>query len=220
MKQKFEKEEERNKRIMTKFVEQVLFAIEGDETDETEKTFLKKVKLFFSSVAKKKEDISRLKKFNHAIKRSESKNGKQVKANKADGNADLTNEPQKSKLEKFKSFFSCCTKEKNEADERADLTHEPEKTGLEKFKSFLFCTRKKNKDGPKQKQFKDFIKRSKKVKSLRNYIKQKWKWIVLFLVNYILTLGEIVSMPILVNRFGGASQNQTEKERFITENSL
>ena len=170
MRQEQQKKEEKHKKITSDFVGKLICAIEGSESDETEKTLAQKVKLIFGSkTEKKKEDIRRLKKFNHVVKGSRSDVRKPVKPNKDDKRADLTHEPQKTKLETFiKSFFK-----------------RPEKVDR------------------------------KPVKSLRNYIKQKWKWIIVLIVTYIIVLGGILSAPILVNHLRITSQNQTKKERFI-----
>ena len=107
MRQEQQKKEEKHKKITSDFVGKLICAIEGSESDETEKTLAQKVKLIFGSkTEKKKEDIRRLKKFNHVVKGSRSDVRKPVKPNKDDKRADLTHEPQKTKLETFiKSFF-------------------------------------------------------------------------------------------------------------------
>ena len=186
MKQKLDKKEEKNEQIMKQFVEKLMCAIEGDETDENEKTFLEKVKLFFSSIAKKKEDIPKLKKFSQATKRSESKTQKPVKPRKAGQPTDITNEPKETKFEKFKSFFKLCTK-------------------------------KKNNENPRPKKIEFGIKRSKnEIKSLRHYIKQKYKWVISFLLSYIIILGVVVSTPIIIYHLRFMSRNQTKQERSIS----
>ena len=180
MKRKFEKEEEKNKQKLEKLEN------EDKKTNETKKTFLKKVKLFFSSLTtKKKEDIQKLKKVNHTVKRSESEIQKPVKPNKAAERTDLTNIPQKAKNGKFKLFFT--TKKQNRDN-------------------FIF---KKFEDGSKR--FEDEIEMP--VKSLRHYIKQKYKWVISLLIIYIIILGVVISAPIIVNHFIVASQNQTEQGR-------
>ena len=189
MKQKLEKEEKSNL-IKNKTVEKVNSPIKSSENDETGKTKFKKFNLFFSSrPTRTKKGISRLKKFNHGVKKSESEDQKQVKPSKAD----LTSETRKTKLDKFKSFFSLCTRKKNNDNPRLIKSN----YGIKRSK-----TKTKNLD-----------------KSLRHYIKQKLKWVVLLLITYVTFLGGIVSTPILINHFRATSQNQTEKERFNLKSS-
>ena len=144
----------------------------------------------------------RLKRFNNAIKRS--------------------GEAKQTKFEKLKnwlkSFFGLKTetKKKNnmslkkstKTDEHPNLTNETRTTA------------KKNKDKPRLQQFNYGVKRTrdeteKPVKSLRVYIKTKWKWVVLLFITYITILGATVSTPIVLNHLRDRNQNKTQQGRFI-----
>ena len=194
-------------------------AIGGPETDESQKAFLEKLKSFFCfCLAKKNKDDSRLKKSNSRIKRSKNETQNPVISNTAGERFSMSDELQKTFLGKLNAFFSSitekmrnsnyCLKKSRTANEIDNLTDEPQKTFLEKMKSFFcFCTTKKN-----QVQKPD--------KSLRTYIKQNWKWVVLLLVIYIITFGAVVSAPIIVSRLRFISQNETEQERFETRKNL
>ena len=137
----------------------------------------------------------------------------------------------KTKFEKLKSFTGRVIKKKetnssskklNTANKGSDLIDKSQKTIIEKMKScFSFCTRKKNKDNPKLEKLKSSKDESKEqVKSLRRYIKQKLKWVILSLFIYIIIFGGVLSIPFIVNHFRVISQNQTKKERFITRKFL
>ena len=138
-----------------------------------------------------------------------------------------TSKADKTKFEKLKPFIGRVIKKKetnssskklNTANKGSDLTNKSQKTIIEKMKScFSFCTREKNKDNPKLEKLKRSKNESKEqVKSLRRYIKQKLKWVVLSFVIYIIIFGGVLSTPFVVNHFRVISQNQTEQERFIT----
>ena len=108
------------------------------------------------------------------------------------------------------------------SDKRSNLTDEVRKKKDENLKTiFSFCTKTKNEDNQGPKKFNTGIKRSKQetekpVKSLRNYIKQKCKWVTFLFVIYTIVFGAVMSIPILVNHFRVISQNQAEQERSIT----
>ena len=187
--------------------------IESPENDEVQKTFLEKLKPFFCfcKTKKKKSTCSRVKKFNCCTKRSKNVTQNPVKSKTADKRNNLTDEPQKTFLEKVSAFFRSitCKKKKNHCfkkssttDDRESVTDEPQKTCLEKIR-LLICCCKAKKRPEKQKQN----------KSLRIYIKQNCKWAILLLVIYIITFGAVVSGPILVNQFRVLNRNETEQER-------
>ena len=163
--------------------------IQGPETDKVRKTFLEKLKSFFCFCRAKKT----------ADKRP------------------LTAEPKKTFLEKVNAFFRCkrwknhCLKK---SGERNNLTDETQKTFLEKIlktsnsrlAKFNHAI-KKHKNGMQ-----------KQDKSIRMYIKQNCKWVILFLVVYIIIFGAVVSGPILVNHFRVLNRNETEQERSMIGN--
>ena len=101
-------------------------------------------------------------------------------------------------------------------------TDEVQKKFLEKMKSFFcFCTAKENKKSSIQKKNNNAMKKpktkvQKQDKSFRAYIKQNCKWVIFFLVTYIIILGAVVSTPILVNHLRFISLNETKQERSIT----
>ena len=102
------------------------------------------------------------------------------------------------------------------------LADKIDETKFEKLKSFSSGIKEKeNRKNPKQKKLKDDKKISKnefkyRVKSLRRYIKQKWKWIILLFVTYITIFGVVVSIPIVFYHSIITNENVTEQERFIT----
>ena len=53
-------------------------------------------------------------------------------------------------------------------------------------------------------------------KSLRHFIIQKCKWVILLVVSYVIIVGAAVTTPIIVNHFRIRSQNETKQERSIT----
>ena len=123
----------------------------------------------------------------------------------------------KIKLGKLKSFSGKTTKNRREtnltsktlnmASESSDLIDKPEKTILAKLKSlFSFCTGKKNETNPRLKN---------SYSSLRRYIKQKCKLIILLFIIYIIIFGAVVSIPFVMNHLRIISQNQTQQERLI-----
>ena len=78
-----------------------------------------------------------------------------------------------------------------------------------------------NKNDHGLKKFDNSIKRSKHElmksdKSLRSYIKQKWKWIFILFILYAIVFGAVLSTPILINHFRVTSRNETEKERSVS----
>ena len=185
---------------------------EGPETNEVQKTFLEKVKSFFClCTAKNNKNNSKQKKFNCCIKRSKNDEQNQVKSKTADKRDNLTDETQKTFLEKVKS---------SSTDERDSVTDELQKTFLEKMRLLICCcTSKKNKNNSRlkniTKKLKNEVQKKKQDKSLRIYIKQNTKWVILLLVVHIIIFGAIVSGPILVNYFRFMNQNETEQERSI-----
>ena len=135
-----------------------------------------------------------MKKFNNAIKRSN------------------TDETQKTIFGKLKSFFGLKTKKKKKKTNSAcKVSNLPEKTQKRAIK---------NKDKPRLKKFNYGIKRPKNeveepIKSLRVYIKGKWKQVIFLFLAYITILGAIVSTPIAINHLRNRSQNKTRQERSI-----
>ena len=83
----------------------------------------------------------------------------------------------------------------------------------------LLKAEKRNEDDQRLKKISYALKRSKadSRKSLRRYIEKRWIKATTMLLFYIIFLGATLSTPIIINHFGVKSQNQTEKERFITQ---
>ena len=137
-----------------------------------------------------------------------------------------TDEVKKTFLEKLKSLFCSCKAKKSKDSPRLNKNDEPQKTFLSKKLKSIFSsvTGKSSQafkrprtagecdnltDDPQKK-----TKVQKPAKSLRTYIKRNWKWVVLFLVNYIITFGVVISVPFIVDLIKVISKNETEKERF------
>ena len=134
---------------------------------------------------------------------------------------------EKTKPKETKSFLSCCTKKKEKVnrslknsstvDEYDNLTSGHQKTILEKIKSiFSCCTAEKQRDSSRKinqaiSGTKNEVQKSDK--SLRIYMKRKWKWVIFFLIVHIITLTAIVSTPVVVKFLTVTTQNEQEQER-------
>ena len=125
-----------------------------------------------------------------------------------------------SKLNALKKQLERQEKKKNPIGDPE--TDKVQKKFLEKMKSFFcFCSAKEKKKSSIQKKINNEIKRPKTTvekqdKSFRTYIKQNCKWVILFLVIYIIILGAVVSTPILVDHLRVRSLNETKQEGSIT----
>ena len=142
-----------------------------------------------------------------------------------------TDKAQETFLGKIKSLCSSKTKKKEEnktsvknlttPDERSNYSDENRKTKDEKLKTFSsLCTKKKNKNNLGIKKFNIDTKRSKheidkSIKSLRSYIKQKWKWVTFLFVIYTVIVAAVVSTPAVATHFRVINRIETEQERSI-----
>ena len=136
----------------------------------------------------------------------------------------MSDESEKTFLQKLMSCFSSVTGNKSEKNhENDDLTDEPQKTFFEKFRlCFSFCTAKNKKDNSRLKKFNYAMKRPKSEvkkpdKSLRTYIKRNWK-LVVSLIGLYFSFAALVSSQVVVNFLLGMSQNKRDQERFINSN--
>ena len=127
-------------------------------------------------------------------------------------NCSETEEAGKTLLEKLKSFFGKSmekTKKQNRGSRNLNTVNNS---------SDLIA---KNENNPRFKKFNDLnIKRSrnkieKPFKSLRDYMKQKFKWVICLFSIYVIIFGAVTSTPIVFNYFTVTRQNETKQERFI-----
>ena len=107
------------------------------------------------------------------------------------------------------------SKLKKESEKNNDIRR------LIKIYSKMKNSKKMNKNDHGLKKFDNSIKRSKPEivkpdKSLRSYMKQKWKRIYILFVFYAIIFGAVLSTPILVNHFRVINRNETDQERSIT----